>query len=439
MDRGNSLPAVRRTFRSIDRTTCVIGYYSEPDRYRALLDWKPRTKIIPRGSGLSYVAASMADGATSVGLRHFNRIHRFDPANRSIEVEAGIQVGTLIRFLSEKGFLLPAVPGFPAITVGGCIACDIHGKNHSRHGSFGDNVLELELWHPSLGLRQIASGTQAFEATVGGLGLTGVIIRATLRIVPQPFSAVRQSAIPVPSLDEALNVMQEFEKSSDILYSWHDMSAAGRSAGYVIAGQMVAGGGDVDSSRDAPPRLDGWSLAAFNNVTIPIVNAAFARRLRSRHNSTLRLHEALFPLSGLAAYFRMFGERGLLEHQVLVPRTEWRLYTRRFVQLQRDCDVRIVVSSMKLFSASPRSISFTGNGIAFTTNLVNNSQSRVFLDRVDSLDCDTGSTACPYKDSRLPPDMFRRQQPRLNQFQEERARLDPTMIFESNLSKRLIQ
>ena len=160
---------MKRVFASLDRHTVRECEFDEPDRYRELFSLTAAKPLIGRGAGVSYVAASFGAGATSIGMRRFNRILAFNEAERWIEIEAGITLGRLYEFLTGRGLCLPVQPGHPQITIGGCIAGNIHGKNQFREGLFGDHVRSLRLFHPSRGLLDLAPEQDAglFELTVG--------------------------------------------------------------------------------------------------------------------------------------------------------------------------------------------------------------------------------------------------------------------------------
>ena len=182
---------VPTTFVSFDGAVSATGLCmcQRPDRYRFIdaPDPDPAPRIA-RGGGYSYAAASFGAGSVVRDMRRFNRILRFDPATRIIEVESGVTLGDVFAVASREGLGLPVQPGYPAITVGGCIAANVHGKNPVREGTFVDSVLHLTLFHPARGVLRLSPDTAPglFDLTCGGYGLTGVIVSATLRLEPLP-------------------------------------------------------------------------------------------------------------------------------------------------------------------------------------------------------------------------------------------------------------
>jgi decaprenylphospho-beta-D-ribofuranose 2-oxidase len=372
-------------------------------------------------------------------MRHFCRILEFNVADCWIEAEAGIRLGDLNRFLLERGFCLPVLPGFPAITLGGGIALDVHGKNHFRHGTFGDNVLSLLLWHPARGLHCVQSGVPAFDATVGGAGLTGVIVSARVRVVPQPAALAVVSVMPIANLEAAHHSLAEAEGESDLLYTWHNLSGYSQQRSYLIATRFLQTGRNGASPElpGASKIIEGRSWPFFNAVTVRISNALFGGLLSLYPRRDCALEESLFPLTRFSRYFRLFGPCGLLEHQVLVPFDAWSSYVRRLRKIQRESQIPLVNASVKLFRGQRRGIRFGGEGLSFTFDVRNTTASQEFLQRIDKLDCDTGSHAAISKDSRLSAEVFARQQPELARFRELRSVLDPHRSFDSHLAQRL--
>lgn len=422
-------------FTSMDGTTTVAGQLAEPDRYRALLDDLERGPIIARGAGLSYVAASMGDGVTSVGMRQFNRLLHFDAALGIVEVEAGASLADVLRLLLPKGRMLPVMPGHPMITVGGCIAADVHGKNPYRDGTFRDHVVSLDLWHPRLGLRRFEVGSPGFDATCSGYGLTGIIISARLKTRLIEGGAARMSYTRVADLDDAHAILRERAAEADLVYSWHNWKSASSAPGLVIQGTVLPGRDNAALGRFTS-LTPGNGFPIINRVTVPLLNALYGHKLSRQDGRVVPLADVLFPMASMGFYFRLYG-KGLLEHQVLVPHAQWSRYWRALGALFEKYRVRPVVASLKIFGGGRKGIAFAGDGIALTMNIANAPVSRALLDALDNIDCDLGAVANPIKDSRLAADTFRRQAPLLDDFLAGRAQLDPDRSFQSALSRRL--
>lgn len=422
-------------FSSLDGTTAISCRFAEPDRYRALFDSEVHEPIIARGAGLSYVAASMGERTSSISMRHFNRLLDFNTETGAITAEAGATLATVLRFLLPRGLILPVMPGHPALTIGGCIAANAHGKNPARDGTFRDHVAWLELWHPRLGLRRFAAGTPEFEATCGGFGLTGIIVAACL--LPRRIEGrkARLTVTPVADFNEAHAILRERAESADLVYSWHNWSNPPAARGYVVE-TTVLPGNDEKLLAGTKPLVPGRGFPLMNRATIPFFNALYGFKARRQHDRIVPLTDTLFPIANMGFYFRLFGN-GLLEHQVLVPHERWPRYWQSLANLLHQHHVRPVVSSLKLFSGACRGIDFTGDGVSLTINVVNEPRSHALFAQIDRLDCDNGALANAMKDSRLGAEMFRRQAAGYDRFASQRALLDPGRLFQSALSMRL--
>ncbi|MGC6472210.1 MAG: FAD-binding oxidoreductase [Parvibaculales bacterium] len=434
----NSDFLVPNRFRSLDGSQTVHGYLQQPDRYREFdaFDFTPRT--IARGSGLSYVAASMGDDTRSVDMRHFNRVLSFDVANQWVEVEAGVKIGVLCGHLLRHGLILSVMPGHPNISVGGCMAFDVHGKNHTRDGTFRNSVISFTLLTPSGLISDVTREDPIFDATLGGMGLTGIILSAKIALVPIAGTLCALDIFPVSGLEQGREVLLENNSSADFSYSWHDFGGRGSGHGYVISGNFCdQSGGTSGWESGIPDPRPGRAMAFLNKFSIPCATFAYGKVLNSKNGKTINLFDAVFPLSKGRIYFSLHGRRGFLEHQVVVPHDRWLPYVSRFEGLRVKHGVRFSIASLRLFDGDRKMITFTGKGVSLTFDLPNTSDGQAFLSEVDQLDCEMGAVANPSKDSRLPASVFRRQMPGLSDFLEIRERVDPDHLLSSSLSQRL--
>jgi decaprenylphospho-beta-D-ribofuranose 2-oxidase len=424
------------------RTVC-----HRPDRYRLLeRDVDTRARIA-RGGGYSYSAASFGGGAVTVEMQRFNRILAFDPARRTIEVEAGMTLGDLLPVTTRAGLWLAVQPGYPAITVGGCIAANVHGKNPLRDGTFRSCVADLTLFHPDHGFRRLseADGTAPFELTCGGYGLTGIVVAATLRLEPLGGSRVAVKRRAVGSLSEAARMVQELAGKSLFAYTWHDATSRPRTfgRGYVYEGTLDPG--DLDP-RDlaAPYRVltagarAGLPFSLWNRASARVFASTYWHLERRRPATTTGgLFDAIFPFARRSAYFRLFGRPGLVEYQVIVPFDRIESFLAELGRRVLSADPPAVMLSMKAFAGEPGRLRFEGDGICLTLNLARSAATRDLLTRLDELSIDAGALPNIIKDSRLPARVVRACYPEYERFRRELAAFDPRRRFRSDLSERL--
>jgi decaprenylphospho-beta-D-ribofuranose 2-oxidase len=235
MARGNyeGIALRQSRFITFDGGFESLNMLQRPDRYRHLEADFGKAKRIARGAGLSYAAASFGGVSIVQQMSAFNRLLDFDPHRMTVHVEAGVAIGLLALWGAERGLSVPVLPGYPAITVGGCIAADVHGKNPLRDGTFRSWVEAVTLYHPAHGCRTLDRKThpEEFQATCGGYGLTGLIVDATLRLVEQTGASVAVRRVAVRSIAEAIEGIGCSTADHDFAYSWHDGTLRGHRFG----------------------------------------------------------------------------------------------------------------------------------------------------------------------------------------------------------------
>ncbi|MBZ0090194.1 MAG: FAD-binding oxidoreductase [Thermoanaerobaculia bacterium] len=438
-------PARLAEFSSFDGQVRETAWHQRPDRYRHLEapvpDALPR---IARGAGLSYAAASFGAGVVVQEMTRFSRILEHDDDAGTVTVEAGTTIGDLLSWSLARGRYLPVVPGHPDITVGGCIAADVHGKNPGRDGTFRDSVAALTLYHPDRGFLSVSpeSDPEWFDATCGGFGLTGIIVAATLNLLPLPAPSVRLTARPVRSLGQAADLISS--GAAPFSYSWHGAVRASETLGrgLVFSGDWS----DAPVARPEPrrrPALTAESRAAlrvclWNPFTAVAASHAFrtasTARRQPRH---LSFFDCCFPFERQTLYHRFFGARGLREIQLLVPVERSELLFTRLAALVRERRPTITFLSLKSFLGRARALSLSGSGLLLALDYVRDSTSAAFESAMDRMLLDLGAQPNVSKDSRLPARIVAETLPTYPAFRQQIHRLDPRRRFQSELSRRL--
>ena len=204
-----------------------------PDRYAFWDESHVNKFLISRGSGLSYADASFSSTSVTVEHSKFNRILSFNNQENSIEVESGISLGEIYDFLTPKNLFLPVQPGYPKISVGGCIAADVHGKNQFQDGTFISQVKSLRLFHPQYGTLEVSpeQNNDLFRLTCGGYGLTGSILSAKLQLKNIPSNFVKVSITPIDDIYDLVEILNQAIINSDLVYTWHNFTAKGKQFG----------------------------------------------------------------------------------------------------------------------------------------------------------------------------------------------------------------
>lgn len=414
------------------------------------LHWTPdgiptSRPVLARGLGRSYGDCCLNDGGVILATRGLDRFLSLDEDRALLTCEAGVSIGEILRLVVPRGFFLPVVPGTKEVTVGGAIANDVHGKNHHRLGTFGAHVESLELLR-STGERIVCSpgrNGDLFGATVGGLGLTGLVLNATLRLRRIVSSSVEVETVPFRDLDEFFVRSAESDERFEYTVAWVDCLASGARLG---RGILHRGNHASDSGRLVPPPLAArWTvpvelpLSPLNRVTLSAFNAAY--HARHRVGSGRRLVEAnafFFPLDGVAHWNRIYGRNGFLQFQSAVPREAAHTTTRAMLEAIAASRQGSFLAVLKEFgpSPSPGMLSFPRAGTTLTLDFPNRGEAtRRLVRELYAMVRDCGGRIYPAKDALMPPEQFRSQH--ADVLDAFRARSDGA--FSSSLWRRVMR
>lgn len=408
----------------------------------------PLPSSIARGNGRSYGDASLNPDAT-IDMRRLDRLIGFDDATGELVCEAGVLLSDIIDAFVPRGWFVPVTPGTRRVTVGGMIASDVHGKNHHGAGSFCDHLLWLEL-DPGDGrvLRCSADeNADLFAATCGGMGLTGMIVRAAFRMVAIETAWMRQRTVRARDLDEAMAL---FEQSHAWTYSvaWIDCLARGRDLGRsAILLAEHASLGELDASRRAaplarPPRksravpidLPGFTLSGFNVAAFNRLYYAMQRP----GEALVALDPYFYPLDALSDWNRIYGRRGFVQYQCVLPLAESERGLARLLETIAAAGSGSFLAVLKRLG--PQSfglLSFPMPGYTLALDFPATPANLALLERLDAITADHGGRIYLTKDARLSPAMLARGYPQLQEFRGLRAHYGLDRRFSSLLSQRL--
>jgi decaprenylphospho-beta-D-ribofuranose 2-oxidase len=438
---------MKRRFGSLDLQTTCVGEYQEPAASTRIAELTSNGPTIARGAGGSYVAASFGECVRTIGMRRLNRILSFDEEKKCITVEAGTTLGALYDFLVPQRLYLPIQPGHPQISVGGCVACNVHGKNPQRDGVFGDLVESLELFHPHHGVMTLSreQHPDLFDLTCGGFGLTGVILTVTLRLTDLPAAVVQVRKVPVRNLEDAFEQVDALKSHYDFLYTWNNVATFGKhmGRGYVCCGRFSADErGRVRSLpsyrplpvRDARPRLP----KVLHRQVIPWVTRLHFSRQMQRPVEEVDLFDVLYPgMYGAYYYFNLYGPNGFFGHMVLVPGDRWRCYVRKLDRVLRTHREPLIALVIKAFAGRQRLLHFNGTGFSLHAHVPNTPSGRDLIGALEDLSGEFQLIRTIYFDSRLSAATVRSLYPEYDTFKERLHRFDSRRIFGSSLSRRL--
>jgi decaprenylphospho-beta-D-ribofuranose 2-oxidase len=408
--------------------------------------------VLARGLGRSYGdAAQNAGGDVLLPLPARVEVDPADTGAGTVRVSAGTSLHELMAELLPRGRFVPVTPGTRHVTVGGCIACDVHGKSHHVAGSFGRHVLELELVTADGETHLVGPQREPdlFWATVGGMGLTGVVVSAVLRTIPVETSWMSVTTTRLPDLDTAMEAMRAADRESTYSVAWIDTLARGRSLGRSVLtqGEHAPLGALPDAARRHPLRPPGRSRlrvppgvpgGLVRTGSVRAFNEAWFRRAPLHRVDELQPLGAFFhPLDGVADWNRLYGPRGFVQYQCVVPDVASGTVALLVERIAREGHASFL-SVLKRFGAeSPAPLSFPMPGWTLALDLPARPGLARLLDDLDRLVAGVGGRVYLAKDARLDGARLRQMYPRLEELEAVRRQVDPAGRFRSDLARRL--
>jgi decaprenylphospho-beta-D-ribofuranose 2-oxidase len=429
-------------------TTALVTDPADLDETASLL--RGDSRAIPRGLGRSYNNAAQCDGGTVISSARLNRILSLDAETGVVTAEAGVSLEQLMVAGLPSGWFVPVSPGTRQVTIGGAIAADVHGKNHHQAGSFAGHVSSFDLVLPGGELRTVTpdGDPELFWATAGGMGLTGFILRATLRLKKVDSSRVLVETVRTPDLDETMAVLSEHDGKYGYTVAWSDCLARGGALGRSIvtsgdfapASALPAGAGRCDFNPAAKIGLPpGFPPGLLNKYSIGLANTAwYLKAPRHRTGELQTIGQFFHPLDGIRNWNRAYGPGGFRQYQYVIPFGAEDA-VRKSYELVSAVRAPSFVTVLKRFGeADPGLLSFPAAGWTLALDFPARTPGLLDLcDRLDSLVLNAGGKVYLAKDSRVPATVFDQMYPRAEEFRKVRAAIDPAGVLASDLSRRL--
>jgi FAD/FMN-containing dehydrogenase len=424
-----------------------------PESWRAVRDAvlaAPERTLLPRGLGRSYGDSALNGGGAVVLTERLGRILALDPDGLTVTCEGGTSLARLLAFLLPRGLFLPVVPGTRFVSVGGALAADVHGKNHHVDGTIGRHVEELALLTASGEVLccSPSENAEAFDATIGGMGLTGVILSARLRLIPVETPYVRVVKRRAKGLDELLLRLEEEERLSRYSVAWIDGLARGRSLGrgvlmrgdHLPAAELPRGRAPRGEIPERPGPTVPFDAPAFllGPLTISAFDALYYAAGRDA-TSVSAFPAFFFPLDALGAWNRLYGRRGFVQYQALFPRESAAEGCRRLLEEISRERAASFLAVLKTTGPEGRGLlSFPKPGVTLGLDIPNiGERLRPLARRLDEVVLAHGGRLYLAKDSLTDAATFAAMYPRLAEFRAARGRLDPGGRFSSTQARRL--
>ena len=393
---------------------------------------------LPVGMGRSYGDVCLLEDGNLLVTTGVNRLIDFDSETGLLTAEAGITLAQILDFAVPRGFFLPVSPGTKYVTLGGAIANDIHGKNHHLSGTFGNHITQFELVR-SDGTRKLCSPTENLDfyaATIGGLGLTGFISWATLRLKPIVSRMIDYEGIQFHGIDEFLDLTNQ---SKDIEYtvSWVDVTSTGRNfcRGIFMQGDHSTKKDELKPSPEPklvfPFEAPGFAL---NSLSVSLFNTAFFHKQINKRVVALQDYEPFFyPLDKVLHWNRMYGKGGLLQFQYVIPWEHAREGTIAILKEVAKSGLASFLAVLKAFGdvPSPGLMSFPKPGITLALDFpIKPDKSFPLFNRLADMVLEYGGRLYPAKDAAMTAAQFQAFYPQWQQFARYRDPLLTSSFWE---------
>ena len=425
-----------------------------PEKIAALADlvaMSSGSSLLARGLGRSYGDASMNMQGRTVLMERLNRMIAFNAKTGILRCEAGVTFHDILEVFVPRGWFPAVTPGTKFVTMGGAAAFDVHGKNHHRNGSFSNFIESLTVLLAS-GEMVRCSRTQysdLFWATIGGMGLTGVITEMEVVLRPIETAYIKALTIKAKSLDEAFALFDEHEPRYQYSVAWIDCLAGGASLG-----RSVVMFGNHASPADLPHRMQAepfrtrrkiqmrvpFDLPSFvlNRHTASAFNALYYKiQADGQEDSIDDFNSFFYPLDGLLEWNRVYGPRGFVQYQCVFPPDVSREALVRLLEMCSKKGLGSFLAVLKRFGRQDGWMQFPMPGYTLAMDIPMRPTLLPVLDEMDQLVLQYGGRVYLAKDARMSPESFRAMYPGYPKWLEFKARVDPSGIFSSALSERL--
>jgi len=409
---------------------------------------KDTDSFIPRGNGRCYGDASLA--SNTISILKYDKILSFDEGKGIFECQSGLTLDQILEVIVPKGWFLPVTPGTKFITVGGAIGSDVHGKNHHVDGSFSNQIVDMDVMLANGETVTCSSelNHDLFEATCGGMGLTGMVTRTKFRLKKIESSYIIQKQIKAENLEEVIRLFDEY-KHYTYSVAWIDCLKKGKNFGrsILILGEHAKLSQLNDKQKMDPlqlPRkkqitfpfnLPSWAL---NSFTVKAFNFLYYSKNRKKELNNIVSYEPFFyPLDAILHWNRGYGKKGFVQYQFVLP-----LHAKQglieILQKISNKGLGSFLAVLKVFGPQDSIISFPKEGYTLALDFPVREGLFDFLDGLDKVVLQYGGRLYMSKDARMKPEVMTAGYPELDQFKAIVRKYNPTGKIRSLQSDRLL-
>lgn len=423
---------------------------TRPERIREIYESIDPEGTIVRGLGRSYGDSAINDHGIVVDLTRMDRYLEFDEESGVLMCEAGVSLAAILRDFAPRGFMPMITPGTKYVTVGGCIANDIHGKAHHVDGTFANCVerMQVLLADGEVVTASRTKNPELFWATFGGMGLLGVILTATIRLRKVETTYFRQKAIRAENLDEMLDALAEYDAKFPYSVAWIDPLATGSrlGRGVLVVGEHAT----LDAlppkmrrdplSVSSPPLLEvpfNMPSQSLNAVTVRVLNKII-ETMQASSSPVAHYEKFFYPLDFVAEWNRGYGKRGFTQYQFVIPFDDGRRRLRSILERIANSGFCPFLNVLKRFGeASIGHLSFPEPGYTLAIDFPIRDGLEAFLLELDETVLDAGGRVYLAKDAFTTAEHFAQMYPRLDEWREIKEKWDPEHVFTSNQARRV--
>ena len=400
---------------------------------------KQKNSVLARGMGRSY--GDSANALNVLQTTYINHFIEFDEATGKLTAEAGITLREILEVIVPSGWFLQVTPGTSYVTLGGAIASDVHGKNHHSAGTFGQHVKSLRM---VLGTGEVVTASpqhhaDLFHATCGGMGLTGIIVNATIQLLPIGSSLISQKTIKANCIEAACEV---FEINNDATYSvaWIDCLSEGKSLGrsVIMLGEHAEQGGlNIDIRQKVSVPFSTPS-ALLNSLTVKAFNAAYWHKSRQNLSQTVTLMPYFYPLDAIGEWNRLYGKKGFVQFQCVVPKLDGVANMRKLLTEISNSGEGSFLAVLKQFGTGNENLlSFPIEGYTLALDFKASETAIKTVKKLEDMVVDMGGRLYLTKDAVMHESTFKATYPNWEKFEAVRAQYGAAGKFSSAQSKRL--
>jgi len=433
----------KKKFTSADLFCSEFCHYIRYNiKHNSIGDLKDTSYSI-KGSGTSIVASFFTKGSVVLETFTNKNVISFNIKKKEIVVSPTITLSELYEFLIPYGLYIGSVPSFPGASIGGCVAANVHGQNHIIEGCFINNIIDIVLFNQHKGIINISRNIneELFDLTVGGYGVTGVIHEVRLRLIEIKSTVLDIEIIKFNSLLEGFKIIERESLKYDYIHSWFDLSVFDKKQhkGFISLGKFSKKNKIVSKELQSHKGEihNKLLINIFGTMLIKIINKFYFYKNTYKDKKERDLYDFIFPSKNNLFYFSMFGTRGIIEHQVLIPFNNAETYLDDLISIILHYKPIISLCHLKVFRGKSSYVRFDGNGYCLGIHLFNNNKATLALQEIDKINNRYKCKVNLIKDSRIGIESIEDQYEDLEIFRSKVKENMPYLFFTNSIINKL--